>query len=152
MAIPSNLTLQHAKIDANISMMRDPLNSEHESFMRDDASFEKLKERSARIGEMLRGYVQDEQRILLGQATRVLGDSLEEVCEIHEQNAELLEQFDRFNQALNDIDVSVDGQCLIEVRARFAELCACFERQSDAERNFYSLYSTILFPAGAATD
>ena len=101
-----------------------------------------------RVGTMLRGYLDAEQRILLAQATRVLGDSLEEVSEISEHNDELIEHFDAFSRAL-----AADGQVEFdELRERFDSFCAIFERHRDAERAFYTLYSTILFPAGAATD
>lgn len=152
MSTSNHLTLQHAKIDAHISIMRKPLHRDADSLLNDAESFSELKEYSGRIGDMLRTYVHDEQRALLLQATRILGDSLEEVLAIHEQNAQLLAQYERFNSLLNSVDFSLDKKWIAEVQAQFDELYACFERQSDAEREFYALYSTILFPAGAATD
>lgn len=151
MALPSNLTSQHAKLDANISLMRGRL----ESATTDRSDYElieQLKPWTDQMTQMLHGYVEDEQRVLLQQATRVLGETLEEVAEINEHNAELLECFEKFSQALDDVQGADDEVALDEVRQRFQAFCACFRRQRDAERNFYTLYSTILFPAGAATD
>ncbi|QDG51758.1 hypothetical protein FIV42_13675 [Persicimonas caeni] len=151
MALPSNLTSQHAKLDANISLMRGRLESA-QTDKTDDELFAQLKPWTEQMGKMLHGYVEDEQRVLLQQATRVLGETLEEVAEINEHNAELLECFESFKQALDQVTISGDEAALDEVRERFQKFCACFRRQRDAERNFYTLYSTILFPAGAATD
>lgn len=152
MALPSDLTSQHAKLDANISLMRGRLESVRADDPVSGDALDQLEPWTEQVGNMLRGYVHEEQRVLLQQATRVLGDTLEEVTEINDHNAELLERFDRFREALAAIGTSSDSPTLDEVREQFDEFCACFERQRDAERNFYSLYSTILFPAGAATD
>ncbi len=151
MALPSDLTSQHAKIDANISLLRGRLASAQRPEQADGA-FDQLKLWAEQVGGMLHGYVHDEQRVLLQQATRVLGETLEEVSEIHDQNAELLERFARFQQALDTVDDHLDDASLAQARDSFDEFYACFERHSDAERNFYTLYSTILFPSGAATD
>ncbi len=151
MALPSDLTSQHAKLDANISLMRGRLESAHAD-KPDDELLAQLEPWTDQMGKMLHGYVHDEQRVLLQQATRVLGETLEEVSEINDHNIELLERFERFSRALADVSSEEDRQAIDEVRQRFEEFFACFERQRDAERNFYTLYSTILFPAGAATD
>lgn len=151
MALPSDLTSQHAKLDANISLMRGRLESA-QTDRADDELIDQLRPWTEQMTKMLHGYVEDEQRVLLQQATRVLGETLEEVTEINEYNAELLECFENFSQALNRVTGTDDEEALDEVRERFQEFCACFRRQRDAERNFYTLYSTILFPAGAATD
>jgi|GEM_PF-6234819 len=147
-----HLTLQHAKIDAHISVMREPLHRDPQALLSDAESLDEIKAYSARIGHMLDVYVHDQQRALLLEATRILGDSLEEVCAIHELNARLIAQHRRFDELLADVQVAPSQAWLREVRAQFDELNACFERQTDAERAFYALYSTILFPAGAATD
>lgn len=152
MKISSPLTLQHARIDAHISVMREPLQRDQQALLSDADSLNELKAYSARIGQMLEDYVRDQQRALLLEATRILGDSLEEVCAIHEHNARLIAQHRRFDALLADVQLAPSQEWLHEVRAQFDELHACFERQSEAERKFYALYSTILFPAGAATD
>ena len=152
MALPSDLTSQHAKLDANISLMRGRLESVHSDGMVSGEAVDQLRPWTDQVGKMLHGYVHEEQRVLLQQATRVLGETLEEVTEINDHNAELLDRFDQFSQALADIGTGDDSPTLDEVRNQFEEFCACFDRQRDAERTFYTLYSTILFPAGAATD
>jgi soluble cytochrome b562 len=152
MALPSDLTLQHAKLDANISMMRGRIEVVHKDGSEAREYFNQLKPWTEQVSKMLHGYVQKEQHVLLQQATRVLGETLEEVSEINEHNAELLERFERFTRALDDVGDHLDDGALDEVRERFDEFSACFERHRAAERNFYSLYSTILFPAGSATD
>jgi soluble cytochrome b562 len=152
MALPSDLTSQHAKLDANISMMRGRIESVHQDGAAAEEGFDQLKPWTEQISKMLHGYVHEEQRVLLQQATRILGETLEEVSEINDHNTELLERFERFSRTLDDVDDHLVDGALDEVRERFDEFSACFERHRDAERNFYTLYSTILFPAGAATD
>jgi soluble cytochrome b562 len=152
MALPSDLTSQHAKLDANISMMRGRIESVQLKGRADEEGFDQLKLWTDQIKKMLRGYVREEQRVLLEQATRVLGETLEEVSEINDHNTELLERFEQFTLRLDDIDDHIVDGALDEARERFDEFSACFERHRAAERNFYTLYSTILFPAGAATD
>lgn|SRR5690554_4003634 len=152
MSYSMQLTLQHAKIDAHISVMREPLHCKSESLLNDADRLRELKSYSRRIGQMLDDYVHQQQCSLLLKATRILGDSLEEVCAIHEENAKLITQHRHFDALLSDANLTLDRQWLAEVKAQFDRLYACFERQSEAEREFYSQYSTIIFPAGAATD
>lgn len=154
MGLPSDLTSQHAKLDANISLMRGHLESVSPSARESDGEkpLEKLHPWAEQIGDMLRGYVHNEQAGLLKQAGHVLGEELEEISEINDQSAELLERFDQFAEALEALGADLSAEQVDELREHFEAFISCFERHRDAERNFYSLYSTILFPSGAATD
>lgn len=156
MGVPSDLTSQHAKIDANLSLMRGHLDSMRSGDESTREAFEKLQPWTEQIGQMLRGYVDQEQSGLLKQAARILGESLEEISEITDHATELLDRYEHFVVALEHFDRTRGGNraedALVELRERLEEFIGCFERHRDAERNFYSLYSTILFPSGAATD
>lgn len=149
MGLPSDFTSKHAKLDANISVMRGHLMAPDDPESPKSVSIQDLMPHAERVGSMLRGYLDEEANALLPQATRILGEALEEVDEISECNVELLDSFESFTRALESGDGVED---LDTLRERFEEFSACFERQRDAERNFYTLYSTILFPSGAATD
>ncbi|MFP4598726.1 MAG: hypothetical protein ACLFVJ_10770 [Persicimonas sp.] len=153
MGLPSDLTSQHAKLDANISMMRGHLESVRPDSPGAREAFAQLQPWTQQIGEMLRGYLDAEQSGLLKQASRILGDSLEEISEINDHNDELIHRFELFVGTLDELGVDFGSEeSMDQLRERFQEFVSCFERHRDAERNFYTLYSTILFPSGAATD
>ncbi|MFW5966926.1 MAG: hypothetical protein ACOCV2_05375 [Persicimonas sp.] len=154
MGLPSDLTSKHAKLDANISLMRGHLEAVRSASSDglDPSALEKIQPWTEQIGEMLHGYLDDERDDILQQAGRVLGEGLEEISEINDHSDELLERFDHFASALDEMGAGLDSHQIDELRDHFEEFIACFERHRDAERNFYSLYSTILFPSGAATD
>lgn len=148
MLVPTSLTRQHIRIDRGISSLHSAIPRTGET---DATELGELRAQSERVENMLQRYVHQEQGALLNHATRILGEALGEVTEIHTRNTQLLAGFAHLNQALADAQPPTPDD-LRDIRARVRELQECFERQSESERKFYTLYSTILFPAGAATD
>lgn len=148
MLVPTSLTRQHTRIDRGISSMRSAIPATPDG---DTEHLSELRAQTARVEDMLQRYVHQEQGALLSHATRILGDALGEVMEIHEQNTQLLARVSGLNQALAQTEAPTPEE-LRAIQVRVRELRESFERQSESERKFYTLYSTILFPAGAATD
>ena len=138
MGVMTSITRKHARLDANLMAIQHLLEQS------DDVNADtivQLGDRTQNIRLLLEQLIDAKETELFPHAERVLGDTLEEVSEMSEGRDELLENFDEF--AKHDLDA---------LRERFEMFCETFEKHTDAQRAFFSLYSTILYPAGGSPD
>lgn len=144
MGVMTNITRKHARLDANLMAIQ------HLLEQADSANADtiiQIGDRTRNIRMLLEQLIDAKESELFPHAERVLGDTLEEVSEMSEGRDELLENFDEFAKLVDEEKYDIDA-----LRERFEMFCETFEKHTDAQRAFFSLYSTILYPAGGSPD
>ena len=144
MQVLGEITQKHAELDADITAIRQTL-EEAESF--DGETITMLEPRTGRVKAQLEQLLETKESELFPHAERVFGDTLEEVSDMSEGRDELLEDFEAFAEL---VELRIDD--VDELKRRFESFAEKFERHVDAQRAFFSLYSTILYPSGAQSE
>lgn len=158
MGLIADLTSQHAKLDANLSVIRSELQRALQDGDLPDAARGRIGPRADEVRKLLEGYLQNERDEVFPHAERVLGETLEEITDMSACHEQMLEAFERFRQMLPSGAGRGAGQAaggghdLAELQRVFDDFLASFEEHRSVERNFYTLYGTILYPSGYATD
>jgi hemerythrin-like domain-containing protein len=144
MGVLRNITRKHARVDAHITAIQHLL-EQHDSVGED--TLVQLGDRTQTVRSLLDDLLEAKERELFPHAERVFGDTLEEISEMSEGRDEMLQNFDAFAELVNEEDRDIPS-----LRERFETFCETFEKHTDAQRAFFSLYSTILYPAGGSPD
>lgn len=115
----------------------------------DEVRLHRLRGQVARARSELERLIEIEQAELFPHAERILGDSIEEVSSLSEYGAALGEDLGALADTL---DGSCAGAPVGRLRSLFDQFCASFEAHHEAQRAFFTLYSTILFPSDVSPD
>ncbi|MGM0559179.1 MAG: hypothetical protein ACQEVA_22530 [Myxococcota bacterium] len=144
MGVLRNITRKHARVDARITAIQHLL-EQHDSVSED--TLVQLGDHTQTVRSLLDELIEEKESELFPHAERVFGDTLEEVSEMSEGRDELLENFEAFAELVDE-----DQYDIPTLRERFEMFCEAFEKHADAQRAFFSLYSTILYPSGGSAD
>lgn len=144
MEVLTSITRKHARVDAHLMAIQGILEGS-DTITRD--TLVQIGNRTQSVQSLLEQLLETKESELFPHAERVFGDTLEEVSEMSEGRDELLEHFDEFAALVDEDKHDVDT-----LRDRFETFCESFEKHTDAQRAFFALYSTILYPAGGSPD
>jgi hemerythrin-like domain-containing protein len=144
MGVLNKISRKHARLDANLMAIQHLLDEEAQV---DEDTLDRIGDRTQNVRSLLEQLIYAKENELFPHAERVFGDTLEEISEMSEGRDELFENFDAFAELVDDERYDVD-----ELRQRFEIFCDSFEKHTDAQRAFFALYSTILYPAGGSPE
>lgn len=140
MGVLSSITRKHARLDAHLMAIHHLLD-ENDDVSKD--TLVQIGDRTQSVRSLLDQLLEAKESELFPHAERILGDTLEEVSEMSEGRDELVDNFEAFTELVDE-----ERYDLEELRERFESFCATFDRHTEAQRAFFALYSTILYPSG----
>lgn len=104
-----------------------------------------------RMRRKLTTFFEREQRELFPLARRILGDDGRELQRLSRARTQLMKALEEMVVALSE-GAEADGLELHRLRQLFQALVECHDEHCEAERDFYQVHATILFPGGVASD
>ncbi len=158
MSLLAEMTLVHMeagaaidRLDRGLARMR--YQSDEPEEIRREA--DRLISVSLRVREKLDRFFQREQRELFPHARRILGEEGSDLRRLARARSGFLEAIDQFIVALSETSEN-NGRSLAQrmeyLNRLFQDVAESYDEHCDAQRSFFQIHSTILFPGGVATE
>jgi hypothetical protein len=158
MSLLAEMTLVHMeastaidRIDRGLLRMKRQAEEPEES----RREIDRLISVSLRVREKMDRFFQREQRELFPLARRILGEEGSDLRRLARARSAFLDAIDHFIVALSETLENGEGavtQRLDYLDRLYSDVVERYDEHCDAQRSFFQVHSTILFPGGVATE
>lgn len=158
MGLLASLTYRHLEVESRVDEIRKLIEQARRA--RHDAervpgTVLRLKPAVMSLNSFMEKCFQEEREHLFPRTARVLGPNLEEVVAMQNYHAAILDTLHNLIDELPSVastNQQISATRLAYIELLFDEFYSLYEEYCRISRDFYELYSTILFPGGATTD
>ena len=114
-----------------------------------------LAAEAVRLRRDLDQFFERERRELVPRVRRIFGSEVREVRSLVRYQGRVLSALDRFIVTLTDDEARETASPQVHIahlKRLFGQFVEQYDERCDADRNFYQMYSTVLYPGGLATE